>query len=189
MLRCVKAAFQASSTSGQWMSMVLSIQTSPGRNLPLDAPVASTRHTQIALASCFVGITSKYMTAHKTISHRNRKCRLINSDRLRFLPPVPVAHNAARLPKCNKSQSYTVIKVTQCAFQIHHWNSRTCIHFFGSLPVPRAKVAKSTASEFKEFNGISADQQARKHAKQTILFCGITEVSSKTTSLVFLDTF
>lgn len=91
------------------MSMVLSIQTSPGRNLPLDAPVASTRHTQIALASCFVGITSKYITAHKTIRHRNGKCRLINSDRLRFLPPALVAHNAARLPKCNKSQSYTDI--------------------------------------------------------------------------------
>ena len=108
MLRCVKAAFQASSTSGQWMSMVLSIQTSPGRNLPLDAPVASTRHTQIALASCFVGITSKYITAHKTIRHGNRKCHLINSDRLRFLPPALVAHNAARLPKCNKSQSYVM---------------------------------------------------------------------------------
>ena len=173
--------------------MVLSIQTSPGRNLPLDAPVASTRHTQIALASCFVGITSKYMTAHKTIRHRNRECHLINSDRLRFLPPVPVAHNAARLPTCNKSQShviYTVIKVTQCAFQIHHWNSTpasTSLEAYQFHELRSPNQLPQNSRNFMEF------QQTNRHEsiqKQTILFCDITEeVSSKITSLVVLDTF
>ena len=161
MLRCVKAAFQASSTSGQWMSMVLSIQTSPGRNLPLDAPVASTRHTQIALASCFVGITSKYMTAHKTISHRNRKCHLINSDRLRFLPPVPVAHNAARLPKCNKSQSYiqsskshSVHSRLRSTWDVEKWRSETLdqIHHWNSTPA-------STSLEAYQFHELRSPNQ------------------------------
>ena len=141
--------------------------------------------------------SKRNITQHKTIRHLNRKCHLINSNRLRFLPPAPVAHNAARLPTCNTSQSYRVShqshtvcipdsflltknkRRVKCAVSKHGmlknggqkpWTefigTPTCIHFFGSLPVPRAKVAKSTASEFVEFYGISVDQEARKHTKR-----------------------
>ena len=110
--------------------MVLSIQTSPGRNLPLDAPVASTRHTQIALASCSVGITSKcwctrftryvdkFQKEQSVIWTENAISSILIDWGFCHLPLLPTTLQDC-LHVIRHSHIESVIKVTQYAFQTH----------------------------------------------------------------------
>ena len=149
--------------------MVLSVQTSPGRNLPLDAPVASTRHTQIALASCFVGITSKiskYITARKTIRHwtGNAVSSILIDWGFCHLSLLPTT-----LQDClngNKSQSFLNLKTVQSSkshsvhsklrstWDVEKWRSETLdqIHHWNSTPA-------STSLEAYQFHELRSPNQ------------------------------